>query len=48
MIAHQSAGLNRPSASRVKPCGVCIHEFADSIQNALINVPAATRQVAMK
>ena len=48
MIAHQSAGRNRPSGVRVNPCGVCIHEFTDRIQNALSRVPNATRQVARK
>ena len=41
MIAHQSSGKKRPSATW-KPCGVCIQLFTDRIQNVENSVPAAT------
>ena len=37
-----------PSSANAKPCGVCIHELAARIQNALISVPKATMQVEKK
>ncbi len=48
MIVHQLAGTNWPLALIAKPWGVCIHELTTMIQNAEMNVPAATASVATK
>ncbi len=47
-MAHQSSGTNWPTALTVWPCGVCIQEFTDRIQNAEKKVPMATIRVARK